>query len=33
MAIDLTSTQEASHDFVHSELSNRTVLVELTFDA
>ena len=33
MAFDLTSTQEASHDFIHPELTNCTILVELKFDA
>ena len=33
MAIDLTSTQEASHDFIHPELTNCTISVELKFDA
>ena len=33
MAFDLTSTQEASHDFIHPELTNCTFLVELKFDA
>ena len=33
MAFDLTSTQEASHDFIHPELTNCTVLLELNFDA
>ena len=31
MAFDLTSTQEASHDFIHPELTNSSVSVELTF--
>ena len=29
MAFDLTSTQEASHNFIHAELTNCTILVEL----
>ena len=33
MAFDLTSTQEASHAFIHPELSNCTISVELKFDA
>ena len=33
MAFDLTSTQEASHDFIHPELTNCTISVELQFDA
>ena len=33
MAFDLTSTQEASHDFIHPELTNCTILVELKFNA
>ena len=35
MAFDLTSTQEASHDFnfIHPELTNCTISVELKFDA
>ena len=32
-ASDLTSTQEASHDFIHPELTNCTISVELKFDA
>ena len=31
MAYDLTSTQEASHDFIHPELTNCSFSVELTF--
>ena len=31
MAFDLTSTQEASHDFIHPELTNCSISVELTF--
>ena len=33
MALDLTSTQEASHDFFHPELTNCTISVELKFNA
>ena len=33
MAFDLTSTQEASHDFIHPELTNCTISEELKFDA
>ena len=33
MAFDLTSCQEASHDFNHPELTNCTISVELKFDA
>ena len=33
MAFDLTSTQEASHDFIHPELNNCAISVELKFDA
>ena len=33
MAFDLTSTQEASHDFIHPELTNCTISLELNFDA
>ena len=33
MAFDLTSTQEASHDFIHPELTNCTISVELKLDA
>ena len=32
MAFDLTSTQEALHDFIHPELTNCTISVELKFD-
>ena len=32
LAFDLTSTQEASHDFIHPELTKCSILVELTFD-
>ena len=31
MVFDFTSTQEASHDFIHFELTNGSVYVELTF--
>ena len=33
MALDLTFTQEASHDFIHPELINCTISVERKFDA
>ena len=33
MDFDLTSTQEASHDFSHPQLTNCTISVELQFDA
>ena len=33
MAFDLTSTQEASHNFIHPELTNCTISVHLKFDA
>ena len=33
MAFDLTSTQEATHDFIHPELTNSSLSVELKFDA
>ena len=32
MAFDFTSTQEASHDFIHPESVIRTISVELKFD-
>ena len=32
LVFDLTSTQEASHDFVHPELTNCSISVQLTFD-
>ena len=32
LAFDLTSTQEASHDFIHPELTNCSNSVQLTFD-
>ena len=32
MAFDLTSTQEASHDFINPELTKCTISVELKFD-
>ena len=32
MVFDLTSTQEATHDFVHPELTNSSILLELKFD-
>ena len=31
MAFDLTSTQEASHDFIHPELTNCSISVDLSF--
>ena len=31
VAFDLTSTQEASHDFIHPELTNCSISVDLTF--
>ena len=33
MVFDLTSTQEATHDFIHPELTNSSLSVELKFDA
>ena len=33
MVFDLTSTQEATHDFIHPELTNSSFTVELKFDA
>ena len=33
MAFELTSTQEASYDFFHPEMTNCTISVELKFDA
>ena len=32
LAFDLTSTQEASHDSIHPELTNCSISVQLTFD-
>ena len=32
MVFDLTSTQEATHDFIHPELTNSSISVELNFD-
>ena len=32
LAFDLTSTQEASHDFIHPELKNCSISVQFTFD-
>ena len=32
MVFDLTSTQEATQDFIHPELTNSSILVELKFD-
>ena len=31
MVFELTYTQEASHDFIHPELTNGSISVELTF--
>ena len=31
MVFDLTSTQEASHDFLHPELTNASISLELKF--
>ena len=33
MVFDLTSTQQASHDFVHPELTNSSISIELKFSA
>ena len=33
MVFDLTSTQEATHDFIQPELTNSSLSVELKFDA
>ena len=33
MVFDLTSTQQASHDFILSELTNCSISIELTFSA
>ena len=33
MVFDLTSTQEATHDFIHPELTKSLLSVELKFDA
>ena len=33
MVFDLTSTQQASHDFIHPELSNCSISIELKFSA
>ena len=33
MVFDLASTQEATHDFIHPELTNSSLFVELKFDA
>ena len=33
MVFDLTSTQQASHDFIHPELTNSSISVELKFSA
>ena len=32
MVFDLTSTQEATHDFIHPELTNSSISVDLKFD-
>ena len=32
LSIDSTSTQETSHDFIHPELTNRSISVQFTFD-
>ena len=32
MAFDLTSTQDASHDFIHPDFTNCSISVQLTFD-
>ena len=32
MVFDLTSTQEATHDFIHPELTSSSISVELKFD-
>ena len=33
MVFDLTSTQQASHDFIHPELKNSSISIELKFSA
>ena len=33
MVFDLTSTQQASHDFIHPEVTNSSIIVELKFSA
>ena len=33
MVFDLTSTQEATHNFIHPELTNSSFSVDLKFDA
>ena len=33
MVFDLTSTQQASHDFIHPELRNCSISIELKFSA
>ena len=33
MVFDLTSTQQASHDFIHPELTNCSISTELKFSA
>ena len=32
MVFDLTSTQEATHDFIHPELTNSSLSAEMKFD-
>ena len=32
LAFELTSTQEASHDFIHPELTNSSISVQFTID-
>ena len=32
MALDLTSTQEASHGFIHPKMTSCTISVRLKFD-
>ena len=33
MVFDLTSTQQASHDFIHPEITNCSISIELKFSA
>ena len=33
MVFDLTSTQQASHDFIHPELTNSSIYIEMKFSA
>ena len=33
MVFDLTSTQQASHDFIHPELTKSSISIELKFSA